>query len=158
MIIKDQLLFHKTVPSQGKLLAIDVGTKRIGIAICDELRFLASPKQIINRQSNDKDFAKIKQIYDDELAVAIVMGFPINMDGTFNEMSRFTQKFADELDKFLGEKTKIFFADERLTSFEAKQIALETSSRKKQKHFDDIAASIILRDFIAGDFNFKNIL
>lgn len=148
MIIKDYTLFNKTMPSQGKLLGIDVGTKRVGIAICDELRFLATPKKIINRQSNAKDFSEIQKIFTDELAQAIVMGFPINMDGTFNPMSRFTQKFADELDKFLGGEIQIFFADERLTSFEAKEISHSLASRKKQKHFDDIAASVILRDFM----------
>ncbi len=156
MIIKDHALFHKSMPSQGKLLGIDVGTKRLGIAVCDELRFLATPKKIINRQSNEKDFAEIAHIFKEERAIAIVMGFPINMDGTFNEMSRFTQKFADELNKFLDDKVQIFFADERLTSFEAKEISHSISSRKKQKHFDDIAASVILRDFIdvvKGGFN-----
>ena len=148
MIIKDHALFHKTMPSQGKLLGIDVGTKRVGIAVCDELRFLATPKKIITRQSNEKDFAEISKIFTEERAIAIVMGFPINMDGTFNEMSRFTEKFAEELDKFLDGKIKIFFADERLTSFEAKEISHSLASRKKQKHFDDIAASVILRDFI----------
>lgn len=155
MIIKDHALFHKTMPSQGKMLGIDVGTKRIGIAVCDELRFLSTPKKIINRQSNDKDFAEIKKIFEEERALAIVMGFSINMDGTFNEMSRFIQKFAEDLDKFLDEKVQIFFADERLTSFEAKEISHSLASRKKQKHFDDIAASVILRDFIdlvKGDF------
>jgi len=148
MIIKDHQLFHKNAPSQGKMLGIDVGTKRLGIATCDELRFLTTPQQIIARQSNDKDFAKIQKIILEEKIVAIVMGFPINMDGTLNEMSRFTTKFADELDKFLGGAVPIFFADERLTSFEAKEISLSLNSRKKQKHFDDIAASVILRDFI----------
>lgn len=148
MIIKDHTLFSKTMPSQGKLLGIDVGTKRLGIAVCDELRFLATPKKIINRQSNEKDFAEIAKIFAEECAQAIIMGFPINMDGTFNEMSRFTQKFAEELDKFLQGKVSIFFADERLTSFEAKEISHSLASRKKQKHFDDIAASVILRDFI----------
>ena len=148
MIVRDHALFHKTMPSQGKLLGIDVGTKRLGLAVCDELRFLTTPKKIINRQSNEKDFAEIARIFIEEKALAIVMGFPINMDGTFNEMSRFTQKFADELDKFLHEKVQIFFADERLTSFEAKEISHSLASRKKQKHFDDIAASVILRDFI----------
>jgi len=148
MIIKDYALFHKTMPSQGKMMGIDVGTKRIGIAVCDELRFLSTPKKIINRQSNEKDFAEIKRIFEEERAIAIVMGFSINMDGTMNEMSRFIQKFAEDLDKFLDGKVQIFFADERLTSFEAKEISHSLASRKKQKYFDDIAASVILRDFI----------
>ena len=149
MIIKDCELFCKFAPSQGKLLGIDLGTKRIGIAVCDELRFLTTPKIIITRQSNEKDFTKIFKIFTDEKATAIVLGFPINMNGTFNEMSHFTEKFAKELDNFLGNKVNIFFADERLTSFEAKEISHSLPSRKKQKHFDDIAASVILRDFIA---------
>ncbi len=147
MIINDNTLFTKIIPSQGKLLAIDVGSKRIGIAISDETRLIATPKLIINRQSNEKDFAIIKKFCNENAVVAIIMGFPINMDGSFNEMSRFTEKFADQLDKFL-QNYPIFFADERLTSFEAKYISRELSSRKNQKYFDDIAASVILRDFL----------
>ncbi len=148
MIIKDNTLFHKYAPSQGKLLAIDVGTKRVGLATCDDSRLLTTPRKIINRQSNAKDFALIKDLLLEEKVVAIVIGFPINMDGTLNQMSVFSQNFAAELDKFLEEKFVIFFADERLTSFEAKEIALSIDKRKKNKHHDDIAASVILRDFI----------
>lgn len=147
MIITNHQLFHKLVPSQGKLLAIDVGTKRIGLATCDELRILTTPRKILTRQSNAVDFAVIKKLCEEEKIVAIVMGFPINMDGTLNEMSQFTQKFAQALDEYLGD-VKIFFADERLTSFEAKDIGLSLNSRKKEKSFDDIAASVILRDFL----------
>lgn len=151
MSIIDSKLFHKTVPSQGKLLAIDVGTKRIGIAVSDELRMLTTPRKIIVRQSNEKDFTQIKNFVVEENVVAIVIGFPINMDATLNDMSIFAKKFGEELDKFLRESSKdlpIFFADERLTSFEAKQIALSLDSRKKNKHHDDVAATIILRDFL----------
>lgn len=148
MIITNHQLFHKLVPSQGKLLAIDVGTKRIGLATSDELRILTTPRKILVRQSNAGDFAVIQKLCEEEKIVAIIMGFPINMDGTLNEMSQFTQKFAQALDEYLGGECKIFFADERLTSFEAKDIGLTIDSRKKEKHFDDIAASVILRDFL----------
>jgi len=135
------------LPSQGKLLGIDVGTKRIGLAICDESRLIVTPKKIINRQSNEKDFTEIRKIIEENNIIAIVMGLPINMDGTLNDMSHFSEKFAIELQKFFSE-INIFFADERLTSFEAKEISLNLPSRKKQKHFDDIAATVILQDFL----------
>lgn len=147
MIIQDYQLFNKIVPSQGKLLAIDVGTKRLGLATCDELRILTTPRQIITRQSNEKDFAQIKELCDEYRVAAIIIGFPINMDGTLNEMSQFTLKFSAQLDEFLG-NYNIFYADERLTSFEAKDISMSIASRKTQKYYDDIAASVILRDFI----------
>ncbi len=147
MIIQDYQLFNKIVPSQVKLLAIDVGTKRLGLATCDELRFLTTPRQIITRQSNEKDFAQIKNMCEEYRVVAIIIGFPINMDGSLNPMSQFTLKFSAELDEFLQDY-KIFYADERLTSFEAKDISMSIASRKSQKHYDDIAASVILRDFI----------
>ena len=149
MIYLDHTEFHKIVPSQGKLLGVDVGTKRIGIAVSDGARLLATPKKIIARKSNERDFAEIKKLLIENEIVAIVMGFPINMDGTLNQMSQFTQKFAQALDEFLGDG-KIFFSDERLTSFEAKEISMSLASRKKIKFYDDIAASVILRDFMAA--------
>lgn len=148
MTISDHISFHKLVASQGKLLAIDVGTKRIGIAMSDGSRVLATPTTIISREGNNKDFAKIKQIIDDNAVVALVVGFPINMDSTFNEMSEFTKKFIANLDEFLGGKLHIFIADERLTSFEARQIALSIKKRRNQKYYDDIAACVILKDFM----------
>lgn len=148
MTILDHISFHKKVPSQGKLLAIDIGTKRIGIAMSDVTRLLVTPTKILNRKSNFEDFTEIKRLIDENHIVAIVAGLPINMDGSANEMSEFSNKFVEELDDFLGQKMQIFLADERLTSFEAKQIGLTIKSRKYDKHFDDIAAAIILEDFL----------
>ncbi|HLD76987.1 MAG TPA: Holliday junction resolvase RuvX [Rickettsiales bacterium] len=148
MIIKDYTLFHKIVPSQGKIMGLDIGTKRIGVAICDETRFLTTPKVIIARQSDMKDFAKIVDLIKENAIKAIVVGFPINMNGSLNEMSEFSRKFIIKLDGFLVGKLPIFPADERLTSFEADQYAKEISSRKGQKNHDDIAASVILQDFL----------
>jgi len=151
MIIYDKELFHKIVSSQGKLMAIDVGTKRIGIAACDELRFIASPKKIINRTNIDNDLLLIKEFAVNNLIKAIVVGFPLHMDGKLNNMSEYCNKFAIELDSYLKKNNcelHIIFADERLTSFEAYDISREIPKRKKQKHHDDIAAAFILQRFI----------
>ncbi len=148
MIIKDYLLFHKFVASQGKIMALDIGTKRIGVAMCDETRFLAAPHEIIERKGDLADFAKIANLVEKNAIKALVVGFPIHMDGTLNEMSEFSRKFIIKLDEFFDKKMPIFPADERLSSFEAEEFAKQIKTRKRQKHHDDIAASVILRDFL----------
>ncbi|OFW80623.1 MAG: hypothetical protein A2887_00490 [Alphaproteobacteria bacterium RIFCSPLOWO2_01_FULL_40_26] len=137
----------------GRLIALDVGTKRIGIAICDETRLIATPKLILYRQSNQKDFDKIKNLIAENRIVGIVIGWPLTMDGKTQPMSQFVQKFAKNLDEFLEEKLPIILFEERLTSFEARQInasplSRKTDRHKKNKFVDDIAASLILQHFL----------
>lgn len=139
---------NQALPSKGRLMALDVGTKRIGIAISDESRFLATPKLILERQSNLKDFIKIKKFLDDNHVVAIVIGHPLNMDGSRITMTDFSEKFAKNFDDFLENKIAIFLFEERLTSFEARGIKASSISNKKNKFVDDIAASFILQHFL----------
>jgi len=137
-----------SVGDKGRIIGIDVGTKRIGIAICDSTRFIASPKMVLSRQGNKADFAKIAQIISENEIVAIVVGFPTHMDGSDDEMTEFVRRFAANLDEFLEKKFPIFLFEERLTSFEARQINASELSRKKNKFVDDIAASLILQHFL----------
>lgn len=151
MIPNNYILQHNTIPSQGKLMAIDVGTRRIGIADCDYTQTITTPRIIIERQSNAKDFALIINFIAENDIKAIIVGFPAHMDRKFHEMSEFTIKFTKSLDQFLMQHSltlPVVLFDERLSSFEAEEIAKATPSRKKQKHFDDIAARVILEDFL----------
>jgi len=132
------------LPDKGKLVALDVGMKRIGIALCDESRFIATPKLILHRKNNKTDFEKIRDFINDNQAVAIVIGVPFGME----EMSKFIKDFSTKLDWFLEEKISIFFCDESLSSFEAREFHYSRLSRKKDKFVDDIAASLILQRFI----------
>ena len=150
-IFSDLKSINQASLKAGRLLAIDIGTKRLGIAISDATRLIANPRAIIKRQSNLKDFAKIKEIIEQNQIVGIVVGIPINMEDQPVPMTEFAKNFSKNLDEFLNKNFPIFFADERLTSFEARQI---TSSALYQKHKDlsesedDIAASLILQDFL----------
>jgi putative Holliday junction resolvase len=145
--ISDQL--NQALPAKGRLMALDVGTKRIGVALCDESRFLATPKLIINRLSNQQDFEKIAKFIAENQVVAVIIGRPLNMDGSAIPMTEFCERFAQNFDTFLGEKFPIFLFEERLSSFEAREInASGGISRKKDKFIDDIAASIILQHFL----------
>lgn len=148
MISNNQNQLNQALPAKGRLLAIDVGTKRIGLAISDETQFIATPKMVLNRQSNEKDFSKIKDFIFEHAIVAIVIGHPINMDKSRTEMTDFSEKFAKNLNEFLEDKFPIFLFEERLTSFEARSINNAGAWRKKTKFIDDIAATLILQHFL----------
>lgn len=147
-LITDPNQLNQDLPKNGRIIAIDLGTKRIGIAISDETRFLANPKLIINRQSNVKDLEKIKNFVEENKAIAIVMGFPLTMEGDEQEMSLLVKNFAEKLDQFLDTKLPICLFEERLSSFEARSFHSSKLSRKKNKFYDDIAASVILQHFL----------
>ena len=141
-------LLNQVLPAAGRIMALDVGQKRIGIAITDESRFLSSPKDILTRRSNERDFEKIADFIKTHKILAIIIGLPLNMDDSESEMSKFVRKFSENLDNFLKKEIPMMFYDERLTSFEARQISKSSISRKK-KHCDDIAASLILEGFLS---------
>ncbi len=128
----------------GRLMALDVGTKRIGIATCDATRLITTPRMILNRQSNLDEFTKIKHFAEENEVVGIVIGLPIGSP----EMMEIIEIFAKKLDLFLEKKFPITLFDERLSSFEAKEIHASPLSRKKNKFVDDIAASLILEHFL----------
>ena len=148
MIFKDSNQVNQALPAKGRLMALDLGTKRIGIALSDETRFIATPKLVLNRHSNQVDFVKIKNFFDENQAVAIIIGRPINMDGQTTEMTNFAENFAKNFDEFLEEKFPIFLFEERLTSFEAKTFYTSDKSRRRNVAIDDIAASLILQHFL----------
>lgn len=136
----------KDLPKFGRLLALDVGTKRIGIATCDSTRLIATPRMILNRHNNVDDFTKIKQFAEENEIVGIVVGLPVGYD----ETCKIIQKFTDNLFDFLERKIPITLFDESLSSFEAKEIHSSKLSRKKNKFVDDIAAAVILEHFLQG--------
>jgi putative holliday junction resolvase len=148
MIFNNPNQVNQDLPTKGRIVAIDVGTKRIGIALSDETRFIATPKLVIARKSNQQDFEKIRKFIEENLVVAIVIGRPINMEGQITEMTKFSERFAENFDNFLQKKIPIFLFEERLTSFEAKNIDASELSRKKGEFVDDIAASFILQHFL----------
>lgn len=125
-------------------MALDIGTKRIGVATCDATRLITTPRMILQRRNNVDDFAKIKQFADENQIVGIVIGLPIN----YLETCAIIKNFAKNLDQFFERKIPITLFDESLSSFEARQIHSSPLSRKKNKFVDDIAAAIILEHFL----------
>lgn len=131
----------------GRLMALDVGTKRIGIATCDATRLIATPRMILTRHSSLIDLTKIKEFAEENEVVGIVIGLPID----YADTCKIIRNFAENLEKFLEKKIPITLCDESLSSFEAKEIHASPLSRKKNKFVDDIAAAIILEHFLQSE-------
>lgn len=129
-----------------RYLAIDYGAKRTGLAICDPAETLASPLTVIEGQ---KDLPKkIAEVVETENVEAVVLGLPLNMDGSTGPQAELVFKFADQLKAHLD--IPILFQDERLSTFtaEEKLSRTEFTRKKKKKRLDAIAAAEILQVFL----------
>lgn len=144
----EQLTDVFDVPPVGRIIAIDPGTKRCGIAICDELRITTRPLEVIDRTSWKKLLSIVKQIVSEYDAVALVMGLPLESDGSENEMSAEARRMAHNFGLSLS--IPVFLQDERVTSYEAKARLWERGVNLKESRrlVDSEAAAIILSDFI----------
>ena len=127
-------------------LALDIGKARIGVAISHST--LAQNYETIYCKTWTKDAERIAQIVQKEGIEEVVVGLPLNMDGTESEMCVYSKKFCE----FLKTKTdcKIVFVDERLSSFEAEEYMHEAGvkTNKKKGLIDQIAGTIILQSYL----------
>ncbi len=134
---------------QRRLLALDPGEKRVGVAISDELWITVRPLPFL-RRTNWKQLlgavADLLQHYD---AQALVIGLPLNLDGTEGNAAKEARRLARNFE--LSLKVPVYLQDERLTSREAEESlrAAGHSSKDFHQYVDSESAAIILRDFIA---------
>ncbi len=133
----------------GKLLALDVGMARIGIAVCDPLRLTVRPVTVLQRASRREDFQYLAQLVRNEAAVAVVCGLPLNMDGSESQQSQTVRKWAlrlaQALRTLLGYPLPVIFWDERLTTFAAQEIMAEQGGKLAE---DAVAAAVILQSYL----------
>jgi putative Holliday junction resolvase len=129
-----------------RYLAIDYGTKRTGLAICDANETITSPLTVIHGQKELLE--RITKLVETEGVGAIVLGLPLNMDDSQGPQAKLTLKFAEKLRKSL--KIPVHLQDERLSSFSAEEkLASAGLTKATQKdHLDAIAAAEILEAFL----------
>jgi putative pre-16S rRNA nuclease len=132
---------------QRAVLAIDYGRRRLGLALSDTLGITARPLAVWERTNRRGDLARIRDLCRRHAVGRIVVGWPIRLDGTPGEMAREAASFADRLRKNLGRPVDL--ADERLSSWEAGEQLRETGARQAGQPVDDVAATVILRDYLA---------
>jgi putative holliday junction resolvase len=144
----EQFTDPRTVPESGRIVALDPGTKHIGVAVSDETQTIATPFRTIERRSWKKTLAVVKDILGEFDAVALVIGLPYNTDGTESGMSADARRIARNLS--LSLEIPVILQDERVTSYEARRRLWERGVELKdtKRLVDSEAAAIILSDFL----------
>jgi putative holliday junction resolvase len=143
----------------GKILAVDYGRARIGLAIAESLQGIARPLGTLARINRNEDMRRLRELARDNEVKLILVGLPLRLDGARNEMADETERFARRLRKQIG--VTVEMADERLTSWEAERLLEEELGRKSKQiegaskkkgaekfTLDSIAATIILREYL----------
>ena len=133
-----------------KTMGIDFGLARIGIALSDDTKFLASPFETYKRKCEELDIQHIVEIVKSKNVDEIVCGLPMNMAGEEQEIAKKTRDFMLKLQEQID--IKIEFVDERLSSLMAEEMLKETEKdwKKRKEKLDAVAASIILQDYLDG--------
>ena len=138
--------------AHGRILSLDLGTKRIGVAVCDELRLTVRPLQALRRTNWKRLLLAISELCEQFDAESLVIGLPLRLDGTEGDAARESHRIARNLR--LSLKIPVHMQDERLTSKEAEAALREAGYRGVEitSRVDSEAAAIILRDFLADLF------
>ena len=133
-----------------KTMGIDFGLARIGIALSDDTKFLATPYETYKRKSEEFDINYLIEIIKTKKVDEIVCGLPINMAGEEQEIAKHTREFMSKLNEHISISIK--FVDERLSSLMAEEMLKETERdwKKRKEKLDAVAASIILQDYLDG--------
>ena len=138
-VLKDKLA------SNARLIGLDLGTKRVGIAICDDKRKIASPYKTIEYKNMEYLVNELKNIIKENNIFAVIIGNPINMDGSFGKSAQSINDKAKVIEKELN--LIIAMWDERLSTSGAFNISsnLDINFSKRKKNIDEKAAAFILQ-------------
>lgn len=147
MITTDSATFAAALPNAGRLLGLDVGTKTIGTALCDAQWSFASPADLIRRTKFTADKAALTGIIARERITGLVIGLPLNLDGTDSPRTQSTRAFARNIEE---SALPILLWDERWSTaaVERAMIAADVSRAKRADRIDNAAASYILQGAI----------
>ena len=140
--------FKKKHSDKCRLIGLDLGSKRIGVSICDEKQLIATPLKTINKNTFKELIADLKKIIDENDIKGIVIGNPLNMDGSFGRSSQSVKDTSENIEKNL--KIPICLWDERLSTVGAFNLSsqLNINVSKREKKIDENAATFILQGAI----------
>ncbi len=134
---------------RGRILAIDLGKKRIGLALSDELGITAQGLPTLERTNIREDLARLTELTSARGVTLIVMGDPLHMSGAESRQARYTREFAQRLHAATG--LPIELRDERLTSVQAERLLRETGHHTRQQRtgaVDRLSAAILLESYL----------
>ena len=133
-----------------RYLGLDLGSKTLGIAISDKTLTIASVLKTINFNTDDYDslIEPLKEIIKENEITKIILGYPLNMNGTIGERAEITIEFKKKLENAF--QIEVILQDERLTSVISNQVLIDAdlSRKKRKKKVDGMAASLILQSYL----------
>lgn len=131
-----------------RILALDHGSKRIGVAISDELKMIAQPLEFIPAEPFDAVAARLQQLLAEKPCELILVGMPRNMDGTYGPAAEVVRAFIEQLKSAVPVAVRTW--DERLTSAQANRVLLQGNVRRDQRKqkVDAMAAAILLQSYL----------
>ena len=146
MITLDE--FKKKHSDKCRLIGLDLGSKRIGVSICDEKQLIATPLKTISKNSQEDLIKKLKEIIDENDIKGIIIGNPLNMDGSFGRSAQSVKDSAQNIEKNIN--IPICLWDERLSTVGAFNLSsqLDINVSKREKKIDENAAAFILQGAI----------
>ena len=137
--------FKKKQSAKIRIIGLDLGTKRIGVSICDENQSIATPFKTLIKKYTKQFINEIKEIVDENDVKAIIIGNPINMDGSQGKSAQSVKDVAKNISKFIN--LPICLWDERLSTIGAFNLSsqLDINVSKREKNIDKNAAAFILQ-------------
>ncbi|MAR29339.1 MAG: Holliday junction resolvase RuvX [Candidatus Marinimicrobia bacterium] len=137
----------------GRIMSIDYGEKRVGIALSDPLHTISYPLCVINKKNENQLVDEIIKIINDKLVEKIIIGLPLSMSGSYSEQTKKVIIFKDFLIKELSDRNlniDIDTIDERLSSVSAKNIMIQQGVKTghNKGRIDELSASIILQEYL----------
>ena len=132
-----------------KIMAVDFGDARTGLAVCDRTEFLASPVGVIHEKEMYQTVNKVAAAIQEFDVKEVVIGYPVNMNGSVGERAKKCELFADMLNQIVEVPVRLW--DERSTTVSAHNYLNETNTRGKKRKdvVDEVAATIILENYLA---------
>jgi putative Holliday junction resolvase len=132
----------------GRVLALDVGGRRVGVALSDSTRVLASPYTTLRAEPRKRLISEIVKLLADYEVSEVVVGLPLTLSGEIGPQAKLIQEFVEQLRAVITQP--IHMVDERLTTVAADRMMQELGIRadRRKERIDEVAASIILQDFL----------
>lgn len=131
-----------------RLMALDIGDRRIGVALSDPGQTLARSLKVIRRRSRNADMSVIASLVREHEVEEIIVGHPLQLDGTSGEQACRVEAYAAELQEVLA--TPVILWDEGLSTVRARQLMIEAGTKRKDRksRIDAVAAAVILQDYL----------
>lgn len=143
--------FSSALPASGRLMGLDLGTKTIGVAISDGGRQVATAQETVQRTKLGKDLTALAALLEERPITGIVLGYPLNMDGTPGPRAQATRAFARELKQRFD--CPILLWDERLSTAAVERMMIDEidmTRKRRSEMVDQLAASYILQGALDG--------